>query len=301
MSLTTKWKKDEGGLPPVVLLPSIQHTGSRFVRWDILKRYEHAQLYENPSEGFCKRTVYYEHMGDSRKSYRFRRLLPLYPTIVPLRHPRRVFKSWIDRGQNVEDCINEWVNLIEIVIPHNPYYLPIDSVDREVYLQKINEDLNVRNDQNWRPRGNNKGTMYLNPEEITLPDNAESFLEGIEWLTEKFWSESVTETDKVKSVVFKNISSKRIEAYGYRWQPEGHPGETSQEVTEQNLIEKFRIYDSLQAVEFVTTKPIKASGEVSRETLKSQAIAAGLKVDGRWSDTRLRKEIDEYMREANGN
>ena len=95
-------------------------------------------------------------------------------------------------------------------------------------------------------------------------------------------------------MLFKNISNEIISAYGYTFGIDGK----AVDVKEPPLIRKFGLYDTLESADIITEPK---AGEVSRETLKSQAIAAGLKVDGRWSDTRLRKEIDEYMREANGN
>lgn len=282
----------------VIVLPAIQHTGSRFVRYDLLKGYSSAGLSEAPNG----KTVYHDHLGNKRKPYKFTELLEKYPAIVPLRHPRRVFKSWITRKQSIDDCINEWDNLLEIVVPHNPYYLPVDSTDRDLYIGWIRKKLNLDVDD-WRPRGNDVGTMYMVPEAIRLPNSVEDYLKSIDWFTNRFWRESVTETTEVKGVLFKNISPKRIEAYGYIWQPEGSMGETVQEVTEPNLIDKFRLYTVLQAIEFIEQpKEVEdVQTDIEFETLKSQAIAQGLKVDGRWSDARLEKEIKAYLSEANGN
>ena len=275
----------------VIVLPAVQHTGSRFVNNDLLKDYDPATFHEEPTG----KTVYHDHLGSNRVPSKFTKLLDKYPAIVPLRHPRRVFKSWIDRKQNIIDCIDEWENLLKYIDPYDPYYLPIDSIDRDIYLGWINKKLEV-SPVDWRPRGTDVGTMYMEPEAIKLPERVEEYLKSIEWFTEKFWRESVTETEVVKGVLFKNTSSKRIDAYGYRWQPEGSEGDVT-EVKKPSLIEKFRNYQMLEPIEFIT-EPVKTQTEVTAETLKSQAIAAGMKVDGRWSEKRLKEEIEKYV---NGN
>ena len=99
-------------------------------------------------------------------------------------------------------------------------------------------------------------------------------------------------------VLFKNITNDRIEAYGYTWLPEGAIKD-SQEVNEPSLISKFRKYTSLKAVEILHEEPKRASN-IEFETMKSQAIAQGMKVDGRWNSARLEREVKTYMREANG-
>jgi len=83
-------------------------------------------------------------------------------------------------------------------------------------------------------------------------------------------------------MLFKNMTSKVLSAYGYTWKP----GEF-QDVTEENLINKFKLYNTLETIE-------QSSNELEAETLQSQAIAMGLKVDGRWSEKRLRKEVERY-------
>jgi len=94
-------------------------------------------------------------------------------------------------------------------------------------------------------------------------------------------------------MIFKNIIGKTLKCYGYTFNADG----SGVDVSEPDLIRKFSLYWQLDSGESV--EPPKVQGEVSRETLKSQAIAAGLKVDGRWSATRLRQEMDNYMRGVN--
>lgn len=275
----TEWAKDDGGLPPVVLLPAVQHTGSRFVRWDILKRYQHCQLNEAP----LRRTVYYEHLSADRKCERFRALLGKYPAIVPLRHPRRVFKSWQKRAQNLKTCVEEWTNLLEMVDPHNPYYLPIDAPDRQAYLDVINRDLGLNIVTDWTPRGNKIGTMKMNPADIVLPDEYEQFLADIQPFISRFWSD-VVDTPEITGVLFRNRLRRKIEAYGIGWAPKGTEGDT-QKISNSILIDKFRLYDTLEVVE------IEREENPEPADALAEAIKNGFKVDKRWGQDRLEKEL----------
>ena len=96
-------------------------------------------------------------------------------------------------------------------------------------------------------------------------------------------------------MIFKNITDNPITCYGYKFMPDAVV-----DVKEPDLIRKFSLYHQLIKMD-IGNKESQANnpGEVSRETLKSQAIAAGMKVDGRWSETRLREEMDNYMRGIN--
>ena len=87
-------------------------------------------------------------------------------------------------------------------------------------------------------------------------------------------------------MIFKNIIGMTLKCYGYIFNADG----SAVDVKEPDFQRKFSLYWQLEEV---------PKAEVPRETLKSKAIEAGLKVDGRWSETRLRKEMDNYMRGVN--
>jgi hypothetical protein len=95
-------------------------------------------------------------------------------------------------------------------------------------------------------------------------------------------------------MLFKNISSKRIDAYGYAWVPGG-----SVDVKEDSLVKKFSLYPNLSSIVQPMCDP--ATQDVSFELLKVQAIGLGLKTDGRWSSQRLKLEVSKYLNNDQAN
>ena len=72
--------------------------------------------------------------------------------IVPLRHPYEVAKSWArrpDRGLPLADLRLWWRTLVHQVDPLRPHYLPLDTRERDFYLQDINRDLGLRLKTDW--------------------------------------------------------------------------------------------------------------------------------------------------------
>lgn len=229
---------------------------------------------------------------------RWRELLPDFPIIVPLRHPKRVFLSWQRRGKPTGHCIQEWKNIIEIVDKYNPYYLPVDSQSREFYLEKIQDKFGLGFDVTWEPRGSKTGSIHKNIEDIYIEPVAEAYVNSIQWFIDEHWNKVKTEPKMIEGVIFENISHKFIDAYGYKWAKEGD----RQTVKEPNLINKFRLYDTLKPIELTQSTNIEAAKEPEKqptettiETLKSQAIALGMKVDGRWKQERLVEEMDKWL------
>lgn len=92
-------------------------------------------------------------------------------------------------------------------------------------------------------------------------------------------------------MIFKNVTSKTLECYGYRFEVNG----PAVDVKEPDLIRKFSLYHQL-----VTLDTGEPDTNVEVETHKSQAIAQGMKVDGRWNAERLEREVKAYLSEANG-
>ena len=88
-------------------------------------------------------------------------------------------------------------------------------------------------------------------------------------------------------MIFRNISSHKIEAYGYVWLPEQEI-----DVTDTVLIRKFQKYPTL--------KPDLHAEKADFDTMKKAAVDAGMKVDGRWSDKRLVREVEMFVGSHNG-
>ncbi len=109
-----------------MLLISVPHSGTHFVRYHLLK-------------GFGS-TLHAEHIWPGRE-HDLATMARKRPTIIPLRHPVSVAQSWKDRGNQAKklgELRDFWARLIEYIDPHNPNYLPLDSPARAMYLDDFN-------------------------------------------------------------------------------------------------------------------------------------------------------------------
>ena len=134
--------------PYQILVPTIPHTGTHFMRDHLLKepglaRVEH--IYPNSCvdlEAIAK----------------------VSPTIIPLRHPLLVAESWKRRAKDVFELPMWWSNLVTYFDPHGPFYLCLDKPEiRDGQLADINRDLEMELETNWpvlremkTPRGPHK-------------------------------------------------------------------------------------------------------------------------------------------------
>ena len=71
--------------------------------------------------------------------------------LVPMRHPILVAQSWKARGKTGRflELAAQWKLLKDHIAPHDPLYLPIDSPDRENWLDKIRNFLNSEIQTDW--------------------------------------------------------------------------------------------------------------------------------------------------------
>ena len=66
-----------------------------------------------------------------------------------MRHPARVYESWVRRRKNLEMLNNQFRNMVDIVHPHNPMYLVIDHEGRDERLKEINNVLGTDLKTDW--------------------------------------------------------------------------------------------------------------------------------------------------------
>lgn len=276
----------------IYCIQTIQHSGSRFVRRGLFGSYERVEL-GKPPRGHC---VYFDHLHWDAKLDEWRKVLPLYPIVAPLRHPRRVFKSWEMRrnsGTSHKEsrrCQFEWLQMIELVDKHNPYYVPVDSPDRDAFLARINEDLGFQFTTDWMPQGIGMHTYAMPLNTINLSDEDERFIESISDFVDRYWRDTL-ETEEITSVTFRNLTDKPLRAYQFEWQPNGREGD-SVEVSDENFIEKFKLYANLEVVK-VEQKDVEKAVDPFIASL-TKAVDSGFKVDRRWREARLKDELEAW-------
>lgn len=72
-----------------------------------------------------------------------------FPLIVPLRHPVEVAASWKARSKPIKQMVRQFALLQELVLPYNPYFLPVDHDMRDIYLQVIQENIDASLATDW--------------------------------------------------------------------------------------------------------------------------------------------------------
>lgn len=88
------------------------------------------------------------------------------PIVIPLRHPFRCEQSWVRKGQDVGEMIKAYQTLIARFDPLHPYYMPVDSLRRDDFLDSLRAiDSNLETD--WGVVHSQSGTYGLSIESIT--------------------------------------------------------------------------------------------------------------------------------------
>jgi len=149
-------------------MPTIQHSGTLFTR--ALIPFDPLPLTDKPKEGDW---IYWGHMHrDVAGRDNWKELARQFPTIVPLRHPYLISESWnrrsVDNEKEPWRLREEWDFLINEIDKYDPYYLPIDSNNRQEYLDKINNDLNLNIRTRWTPVHSKKNTHGLSINEVEI-------------------------------------------------------------------------------------------------------------------------------------
>ncbi len=138
--------------PPFIVVPSVHHTGTKFV-------YE--ELLNDLAPGERKLRMHCE----DRFREDLHMLCSMYPAIVPLRHPRTMAEGWKTRGKSLDELNRQWLVLEEEVDFYDPYYLPLDSPDRDRYLTEINKALKLSMRTDWSNKWSNGLTAILDKED----------------------------------------------------------------------------------------------------------------------------------------
>lgn len=163
-----KWDRFRLEKKGLIVVVSIHHTGTNFTMDEILRYWEsHHAEYELYNFGIPhgKARVHME--------TRFFKLLDFWCknacVIVPMRHPEKVIRSWIARNKRLEALAIQYDILKTRVDPYDPLYLPIDSPDRERWLDRLRAKTGKPHRTDWRtimscgksPDLNDKGRLLL--------------------------------------------------------------------------------------------------------------------------------------------
>ena len=143
----------------MIIVPTIRNTGTHFLL-NLLGIKPKGMLWTEQENGIA-----YGHIYPDRKDI----YLPLIrdnQTIIPLRHPLVVAKSWQDRGGNLLELVESWELLVNEIDPLHPTYLPIDSPHRDSYLNIIRIKTRKMLPTEWEPVSSVNGNHELRHEDM---------------------------------------------------------------------------------------------------------------------------------------
>lgn len=148
----------------IVLLPTIQHTGSHFLYEHLLANdFERMSVHDEPRDG----GMVFTHISKWKWLKHWQHLMPHYPAIIPFREPWKVCYSWLRRREKLTNLHEDLSYLVDHFDGFNPYYLPIDRPDRQAYLDRINDGLGLNLQTDW-PVFGSRGEMPEGAKEHTL-------------------------------------------------------------------------------------------------------------------------------------
>lgn len=146
-----------------VAIPTIQHTGTKFI----------ASMFKYHQAGFLEEdlgdTMHVGHISLGQIVNIEALLDEGLPVVIPLRHPYLVYESWIRRDKQIHELVTNWHLLVDRIDKYNPYYVAIDSRDREDMLDDVNRGLGLRLETDWSPVNVVSNTYMMRPRDIDPP------------------------------------------------------------------------------------------------------------------------------------
>ena len=143
-----------------IVIPSIQHTGTKFVA-SMFDGY----CWKSLNEDWHERSVFVGHISPGQINNVKTKMLQ-HRAIVPLRHPFLVAESWKRRGKSIAELVDNFRLLVNEVDPLNPFYIAIDGEDREEHLSYINSQLDLNLKTDWSVVNSVSGTYNLNYKDL---------------------------------------------------------------------------------------------------------------------------------------
>ena len=153
----------------MIVVASVHHTGTNFVGQEILKGFSNAGM------GY---RAYVKGVPTGKKQVRIHCELAhvdylewwcsKYPSIVPMRHPVKVFESWKVREKSFKNLAGQYDILKNIVSNFDTTYLPIDVPDRDDWLWQLNERFGLDIQTTWPVIMSRKETATLTDLELDL-------------------------------------------------------------------------------------------------------------------------------------
>ena len=164
-----------------VFVASVHHTGTQFTQ-KLFVDLDYEVTDKLPGETENNGNYFHRcHISDSCRTELNEWLHRGVPLIVPLRHPLAVMRSWLARGKSVEEMCRQFELLFELVDPHQPLYLPLDSPLRDKYFTNLRLKVDLSLNTDWAKwRSKMKGSDHpAQLEPVTPTDEQMQMLEPV--------------------------------------------------------------------------------------------------------------------------
>lgn len=131
----------------IVCVPSIRHSGTRLVTKHILSDFVPVNPRQPiPNDGKCH--VITGHVTEPSLEY-MNHYMQNFPSIVPMRHPASIWKSFADRDMSYDFYFDHWLNLMELYAEYPMAIVHVDRHDRDYYLNEASKFLGVPLSTTW--------------------------------------------------------------------------------------------------------------------------------------------------------
>lgn len=107
------------------------------------------------------------------------------PIIVPMRHPFLVEESWRRRGKGTP--IESFSLLINEVDKKDPYYIAIDSPERDIHLARLNKGLGLKLVNNWEVKNSKHKTYDLDASGLEPSEEMKAFFGANQDFFDRFY------------------------------------------------------------------------------------------------------------------
>ena len=152
-----------------VVVPSIRHTGT----WFTIGLFTSLGMREaGINERRSDNTVYHCHLDKETQVKPAIELSRHMPCVVPMRHPYRVEESWRHHYEGTDITIDMMCACYRTVVNRlsHAILLPVDSDQRQRYLDAINAALNMDLQTDWTPV-NSKARTWDKPLTDFIPSD----------------------------------------------------------------------------------------------------------------------------------
>lgn len=170
----------------MIIIPTIPHTGTRFTENLFIQQgYSSAAMNEEISDSRTK-VIRVGHISIGQRPHILKHIFSNI-AVIPLRHPYLTAESWRRREKPLEEMCYAYRLLVNELDSFDPLYLPIDTPDREYYLNEISDFLGVNLATEWEVKNSHHDTSRLHWQDLPQEGIVQELVTEIQPLLDRFY------------------------------------------------------------------------------------------------------------------